>query len=578
MASPGTAVRFVEGDARRFGEFELIAKLGRGGMADVFLAARTERPAELLVVKRLVADFREDDEHRGLFAEEARVMGMLHHPNIVRTIESHADEGPLYLAMEFLDGLPLDRCASVVTELGERAALHVASELLDGLHYAHELRGPDGEGLELVHRDVSPHNVFLTYEGRVTLVDFGIAKSKGRSQHTATGVVRGKLTYMAPEQALCEEVDRRADVFAVGVVLWELLSGKRFWDAHSDVQILKKMTFGELPPLDRAPIRPELAEVLAQALAVRPEDRFPTARAFRDELVKLFDGPFKRADLGQRVEVAAGDYRAALKNAIDAHLTEARDTAGLPGIDGALPLIEAPPPPPSLRGAPALGDPREAPVSGPRPDLASPAFGESTAGPASDDDAPDPLTQTGGTSAVTVVTQGRRGRRAGLGVVFGIAAIAAAAVITTRFVGSSPATANSGLAPATLAPAPAPTATPTATVTSDAAPPGTDVVSVSIDVAPRDAIVTLDGKRITELPFSARFKKDGMGHELSAVLGKRKESRILVFDRDVDVTVALPEPTSGGSARVAPTARSGSAPTPTVVDDRDPWAKPQKKH
>ncbi len=257
VSAAPSSVRVVEGEARHFGAIDLIARLGQGGMAEVFLAAHRERPAELIVLKRLKADL-DDPEHRAMFDEEARIMPLFSHPNVVRTTDVGEEAGRRYLAMEFLDGLPLDQCAATVSGLGERAAIHLACEMLDGLHYAHELRDGEGASLELVHRDVSPHNVFITYEGRVTLVDFGIARTRGRAQQTATGVVRGKLSYMAPEQALCDALDRRADVFAAGVILWELVVGKPFWDGLSEVQILKRMTFGDLPKIRET--KPDVSE------------------------------------------------------------------------------------------------------------------------------------------------------------------------------------------------------------------------------------------------------------------------------------------------------------------------------
>ena len=589
MSGASTAVRFVEGDARRFGEFELIAKLGRGGMAEVFLASKLSRPSELLVVKRLVADLG-DDEHRALFADESRIMAMLQHPNIVRTIESSLVRGEEFLAMEFLDGLPLDRCASVVTALGERAALHVASELLDGLHYAHELRTADGSSADLVHRDVSPHNVFLTYEGRVTLVDFGIAKSRTRAQHTATGVVRGKLTYMAPEQALCDELDRRADIFAVAVILWELLSGERFWGTSSDVQILKRMTFGELPELCVDGVRKEVAAVLARALAPKPEARFATARAFREALAPLAAAPFKRTVLGAQVSEAAGAYKGALEAAIDAHLSAARGTAGLPGIDDAPPLIEPPPPPPSLRGvidptdesvaATSVSDSAGLPA-GTADDLRAASSGSSAG---SDVTPSDPLSLTGGSSSVTVITD-RPTRRLGGWVYVGAAMAVlvglgvadmirreqpsrAAAAATAPPVDGPAAIAN----PMPLSTSPTPavdTAAPSGAVSSDAAP---DLVEVRLDATPSDAIVTLDGKRIVDLPLVARFPRDRMGHVLVVRSGRRRESRLLVFDHDLDVSVDLT-----GVAGVRPPIAHPTSTAPTkLVDDSDPWAKHPK--
>lgn len=604
-----SAVRFVEGDARRFGEFELIAKLGRGGMAEVFLASKIERPTELVVIKRLVADLG-DDEHRALFADETRVMSMLRHPNIVRTLDSSLARGAEFLAMEFLDGLALDRCAGVVTGLGERAALHVVSELLDGLHYAHELRTTDGASAELVHRDVSPHNVFLTYEGRVTLVDFGIAKSRTRAQHTATGVVRGKLTYMAPEQALCDEVDRRADVFAAGVILWELLTGERFWASSSDVQILKRMTFGEIPDAVHPKIRAELGEVLSRALAAKPEARFPTARAFREALAPLASGAFKRTELGARVSDAAGAYKGALEAAIAAHLAAARGAGGLPGIDDAPPLIEPPPAPPSLRGKMAATEGSVAAASGPgaalsesaaaaaapTPEASSAEEESQPSGPrrrreiglldAPGDATPDPLALTRGNSALSVGPEARR-RRGGVGLVGGAGValavlVAIFGVLRARTAATTEASAAVTAPVDVAAPLPLQPAPSAAAAGGDAAVPASaaasDVIEVKLDAVPRDAVVTLDGNRVTDLPLAARFPRDRMGHELVVRAGTRSESRILVFDRDVDVTVDLKSPASASTPVKSFGARPPATASAKLVDDSDPWAHRPKKN
>ncbi len=594
-----TSVRVVEGEARLFGEFDLIAKLGRGGMAEAFLAAKRAKPAELVVVKRLTPDFADDLDHRAMLEEEARIMPLFSHPNVVRTVEAGEQDGQAYLAMEFLDGLPLDQCFDAVLSLGDEAALHVACELLDGLHYVHELRSSDGTALEIVHRDVSPHNVFVTYEGRVTVVDFGIAKSRGRAKHTSTGVVRGKLAYMAPEQALCDEVDRRSDIFAVGVILWELLHGRRYWEGLGDVQILKRMTFGDLPGIDdsiEAPVR----AVLSKALAAKPEERFATARDLRAELVKLKSSNLSRRDLGRAVEAAAAGYRDAVRAVVDAHLTVARGTDGLPGMDPAIssrdgaPISAPKPEATQVAIEPAVPSTPAQPVSA-QPGLNQPITMPPPAAGAVTAAAPSPvaeaapvlpfraLTETGGASALDLPQRPRA--PAGL---FGRGALwaIAAAFVATAIMGVVLYIRAGRAGDAELANA-APTSAP-----KGPAPEGT-LIAFELHVKPEGARVFLDEMQVSELPFSAKLERSGKARALRVEAdGYVPQSRILVLDRDQTVEIALePEPPElggpptspsstrpaggGGRARPSATPTATAAPQkgPTVADPTNPWGK-----
>ncbi len=516
MTLAPTSVRLVEGDARRFGEIDLIARLGHGGMAEVFLAAHKAKPSELLVLKRLKSDL-DDPEHRAMFEDEARVMPLLTHPNIVRTVQAGEEAGQRYLAMEFLDGLPLDQCGPAVSKLGERAVLHVVTELLEGLHYAHELCDKEGNSLDIVHRDVSPHNVFITYEGRVTLVDFGIAKSKTKAQHTSTGVVRGKLSYMAPEQALCDTVDRRADVFAAGVVLWELLAGRRYWEGLSEVQILKRMTFGDMPKVSdiEAALSPELQAALERALASKPEERFESAKAFRAALLGCVNTPFKRLELGAAVSEAASGYRAALTTVIESHLTKARGTGGLP-----MPGATAEPPAQEEVEAPRSSGPATPSEREALPSLAEPLN-------AADASAPG-LTRTAdgvdAGAALEVSTKRPAPRSSGRVLALalgGLAALAGVIVVAPRLLG--------GAAPETKA--------PVASATSD---DNATRIRLKIDVQPSFARVSIDGRRVDRLPLDAEFPRDRLGHTLQVeAIGHAPRSQILVFDRDLDLLVKL---------------------------------------
>src|SRR5262245_17105669 len=231
---PSSAVSLSTTSPGMASRYHPIAELGQGGMADVLLAMMQGAAGfrKLVVLKRLRPNLADDAELLAMFSDEARLAARLNHPNVVQTYEVGYDAGRHFIAMEWLDGQPLHRllkAAWAYDALPLDVHLFILCEALRGLHYAHELQDFDGTRLEVVHRDVSPQNVFLTYEGQVKLVDFGVAKAHARSTDTQVGVVKGKVAYMAPEQALGCPVDRRADVFSVGVMLWEAVARRRLW-------------------------------------------------------------------------------------------------------------------------------------------------------------------------------------------------------------------------------------------------------------------------------------------------------------------------------------------------------------
>jgi serine/threonine-protein kinase len=296
------------------GKYRLIAELGQGGTARVFLAVVTG-PAglgfsKLVVIKRLKADVEADPEFVAMLIDEARLAARLNHPNVVQTIEIGEDRGQYFLAMEYLDGQSLRtvlKRAQGSSEAGFPANLHYAvlERVLAGLHYAHELTDYDRTPLEVVHRDVTPHNVFLTYEGQVKIVDFGIAKAIGRRTQTRIGFVKGKAWYMAPEQASDRAVDRRADIFAVGVMLWEAAVGTRVWGDLTYQDILARLRAGEVPSSPRKAkktVPKPLDAICRRALAIDPDERYATAEEFGTALSEYLD------KLGRPTERELGGY------------------------------------------------------------------------------------------------------------------------------------------------------------------------------------------------------------------------------------------------------------------------------
>src|SRR5262245_50631972 len=230
---------------RTLGKYRLIAELGQGGMADVYLAITSQSAAyfaKLVVIKRLKDHLAHDVEFMTMFVDEARIAARLNHPNLVQTIEVGEVNGQYFLTMEYLDGQPLHRVLSRArATIPQPMHLSILCDVLAGIHYAHELKDYDGTPLQIVHRDVTPHNCFTTYEGQTKVVDFGIAKAVGRASETRHGVVKGKTAYMAPEQACGQAVDARVDVFAVGVMVYEAAIRGRMWKGVSETDIIRRL-------------------------------------------------------------------------------------------------------------------------------------------------------------------------------------------------------------------------------------------------------------------------------------------------------------------------------------------------
>jgi serine/threonine-protein kinase len=286
------------------GKYALIAELGRGGMATAYLSV-SRGPLgfnKLVVVKRLRPALAAESEFLRMFLDEARLAARIDHPNVVQTFEVGAAGQDCFIAMEFVDGQSLEHLWGRAKRLAAKGtdvdlvdaapgiplnlSLHVVEHVLDALHCAHNLKNFDGTPLNVVHRDVSPHNVMITYEGHVKLLDFGIAKAADSRADTRTGVIKGKWGYMAPEQFGGGDVDRRADVFAVGVMLWQALTGKKMWRDLSDVEVFQRLATGNihLPSAEVDDVDPALEAICMKALAPSVADRFATAAEFRSEL------------------------------------------------------------------------------------------------------------------------------------------------------------------------------------------------------------------------------------------------------------------------------------------------------
>jgi serine/threonine-protein kinase len=329
---------------KSFGKYRPIAELGRGGMAIVYLAASLGPRgfSKLVVVKELKEEFCTDAEFTAMFVDEARLAARLNHPNIVQTYEVEEHGSHFFIVMEYLEGQPLSQTRSRLARLGAQLRDHqvrVLCDVLDALHHAHDLADYDGRPLHVVHRDVSPHNIIVTYAGDAKLVDFGIAKAADSTSQTRTGVIKGKLAYMSPEQAFGKAVDRRADVFSVGVILWEAITGRRMWKGMAEGAIAHRLSLGDVPRItDFVPEPPmHLKAICERALAPRLEERYPSAVAMRHDLEAYLAQQAHRPvarEFGALVAQGFVEERARLTSLIEQQMMVLRDPAQ-PGPSGA---------------------------------------------------------------------------------------------------------------------------------------------------------------------------------------------------------------------------------------------------
>ncbi len=274
-----------ESQGVRLGKYQLLRRLATGGMAEIFLArAQAIHGFEKqLVLKRILPQHASSDDFIRMFLAEARLAATLHHPNIVQVYDIGEEAGTYFFTMEYIQGQDLRGLVRAArrkaTPIPLAHILHIIMGMAGGLHHAHEKVGTDGRPLGIVHRDVSPSNVLVTYEGDVKVVDFGIAKAAAAQVSTIAGTLKGKIPYMSPEQCRGEAVDRRSDIFSIGTLLWELTTGKRLFAGENEFAILNRVAKADVPPPSsvRPEYPPELEAIVMRALSVDAESRYPTA-------------------------------------------------------------------------------------------------------------------------------------------------------------------------------------------------------------------------------------------------------------------------------------------------------------
>jgi serine/threonine protein kinase len=368
-----------------FGKYTLIARLAMGGMGEIFLA-RLQGVAgfeKLVVIKRVLPHLAGEDRFIAMLLDEARIAARLSHPNICQVQELGEVEGEYYIAMEYLEGVTLADLLRRLSKAGQvmdpRISVAMVTQACEGLHAAHELVDRSGQPTGLVHRDVSPSNVFITTAGMVKILDFGIAKTPDRLSRTRTGAVKGKWAYMSPEQILRQPLDRRSDIFSLGIVLFESLTGWRLFHHPSEYQICRAITETDAPSIRKfQPALPELlAQVVATALSRDPAQRYATAREMSKALLdasvtlggmaslahvaEMVTSNFtkelaerhafvERADASAEHDPAAGEKAASSLPVAPVMTPEAPlgdDDDSLPHVSATVATMAAPPPDPS---------------------------------------------------------------------------------------------------------------------------------------------------------------------------------------------------------------------------------------
>jgi eukaryotic-like serine/threonine-protein kinase len=547
-----TVTSFTNQDAMTIGKYRLIAELGHGGMSDVFLAVSKGMGGfhKLLVIKQLRPNLAEDEEFLSMFLDEARLAARLSHRNVVATYEVGEDGGRYYIAMEYLEGQALKRIIHrAKTRFGLDMHLQVVLDVLKGLHHAHDLCDYDATPLGVVHRDVSPHNIFVTYAGDVKVVDFGVAKALDSSTETSAGVMKGKLAYMSPEQARSGDVDRRADIFSVGVLLWEGVTGQRMWGGETSSKIAERLLAGDIPDIRKVvPDIPDgLARICERALALDVDDRYPTALEMHDALASYVETSGVRItadELGHRVEKIFSDERLLMQTIIERQLSRIREPQE--GDDAPVGMVTL--------GRITTGT--RTPTSRSRPGDGSQTERSVVKADKVTEQSPSLSRKGGVLAAITVV------------------AVVVAFLLVGRNDGGTDDVTSVGAV-----------ISASASASNPLVPP---LIRLRIAVRPENATVFLDDVRLSSNPYEQTYDVDTEPHRIRAEApGYATETREVRFDSDVlihfslapaaaaseldsgrhVVTVAPATPTSVQSG-VSP----ATEPTKRPLDPKDPWA------
>jgi serine/threonine protein kinase len=338
------------------GRYAIYGKIASGGMASVHFGRLLGAAGftRTVAIKRLHPHLAEEPEFLSTMIDEARLAARIHHPNVVPTLDVVASNGELLVVMEYVRGESVARLLRVETSRGRRVPLPVVSAIvigaLHGLHAAHEATSDRGKQLGIVHRDVSPQNILVGVDGVARVIDFGVAKAAGRLQTTREGVIKGKVAYMAPEQLASAEVTRCVDVYAMAVVLWEMLAGRRLFQAEGDAQLVVKALAGASDPPSRynAALPAELDAIVMTGLERDPGARFATARDMAEALKRVVPPAFP-TDVGEWVEEVAHEALAQ-RGTLLAEIESSSGAASVPPPDEEDSVASAEPGPTTTHG------------------------------------------------------------------------------------------------------------------------------------------------------------------------------------------------------------------------------------
>lgn len=279
----------------RFGNYILIEKLGTGGMAEIYKAKMegVEGFQKLVAIKKILPQFSHNKDFTTMFIDEAKVAAQLSHRNIVHIYDLGKIENSYFIAMEYMEGTDLRKVIHEAKEKNEKIpipiGLFIASHVASALDYAHNKKDPEGKPLNIVHRDVSPQNILISKDGEIKICDFGIAKAASKASHTRAGSLKGKLQYMSPEQAWGKQVNFKSDIFSLGIVLYEMFSGKHLFEGDSELSILEKVRHPKFQPLSKLikDCPPELENIINKALKENEDERYPDANSMKKEIEEL---------------------------------------------------------------------------------------------------------------------------------------------------------------------------------------------------------------------------------------------------------------------------------------------------
>jgi serine/threonine-protein kinase len=519
------------------GKYRILAELGQGGTANVYLAVARGLSGfnKLVVLKFLKGELAVEAEFRRMFLNEARLAARLNHPNVVQTNEIFEEDGRPIIVMEYLEGAALSRLVSRARELAQPIpmAMHlrIICEALNGLHYSHELRDYDGTPLGVVHRDMTPQNVFVSFDGKISLLDFGIAKLTGAIAETQTGVLKGKLRYMPPEQILGEKVDRRTDVFAVGVMMWEAITREKMWRGMADATVMHNVVNGAIPsPRSVRPDVPQrLDQICMKALACNRDERYPTAAELQFDIEDWLSGhTVSNRTIGQFVSSIFGDVRARTHDLIERQLAE----------------FEAQAPSPNQ-----LDDTSRL------PNLTQAAYSQSARGDSRSASAHPPARRSAAWFWVPLLIV--------MGVFLGRTTWSRG-----MFAGIVPTREDQKFEmpndPPPATPAPAPTSTSTSTSlsapTPTPAPPEPRHIKLKLSASPAYAKLYLDDQALSANPFKGEMTADQEQHAIRAEApGYATEKKLVSFDKDLDLALRLGWAKPSAHAAVRPAVAAAGA-------------------